>query len=235
MTAWPEAISARLAALFRTEQQQAEERGAKEVGAWETGAGHSDRLDEPGARGVQGSSAGTQPALQPPGGARKAAGLGPEPGAVEGAGVGGVGERGRGALIYLQVGPPRTVTTALMKAAGQSLGLSPAMGHGDDGRAKDNPEASRGQDSREVDAAALATAQAQLAAAETAIERAAAQAAARFAEAERRIERAEERQRQREKQREEQLEKKLEKQRGKGAEFGPVRLVRSRSGTRPGE
>ena len=195
-------------------------RGAGGQRGWavETGAGHRVGLDEPGARAAPGLGGGAQQSLEPPAGARTGAGLGPEPGAVEGAGVGGVGERGRGADL-----PPGRSPAhghhGVDESAGQSLGLSPAVGHGDEGRAEDNPEASRRQDGREVDAAALATAQAQLAAAEAAIERAAAQAAARFAEAERRIERAAEQQRQREKQREKQREQQREKARGEGAEL----------------
>ena len=188
--------------------------GGQRGRAVETGAGHSVGLDEPDVRAAPGLGGGAQQSLKPPAGARKGAGLGPEPGAVEGGGVGGVGERGRGA--DLPPGrPPAHGHHGVDESAGRSLGLSPAVGHGDDGRAEDNPAASREQDSREVDAAALATAQAQLAEAEAAIERAADQAAARFAEAERRIERAAEQQRQREKQRE----KQLEKARGEGAEL----------------
>ena len=196
--------------------------GGQRGRAVETGAGHRVGLDEPDVRAAPGLGGGAQPSLEPPAGARTGASVGPEPGAVEGAGVGGVGGRGRGADL-----PPGRSPAhghhGVDGSAGQSLDLSPAMGHGDDGRAKENPAASREQDSREVDAAALATAQAQLAEAEAAIERAAAQAAARFAEAERGIERAEEQQRQREKQLEKQLEKqrkKLEKEREKGLGLG---------------
>ena len=188
----------------------------------ETGAGHGVGLDEPDVRAAPGLGGGAQQSLEPPAGARTGAGLGPEPGAVEGAGVGGVGERGRGA--DLPPGrPPAHGHHGVDGSAEKSLGLSPAVGHGDDGRAEENPAASRRQDSREVNAAALATAQAQLAEAEAAIERAAEQAAARFAEAERGIERAAEQQRQREKQLEKQLEKqrkKLEKEREKGLGLG---------------
>ena len=197
--------------------------GGQRGRAVETGAGHRVGLDEPDVRAAPGLGGGAQPSLEPPAGARTGAGVGPEPGAVEGAGVGGVGERGRGA--DLPPGrPPAHGHHGVDESAERSLDLSPAMGHGDDGRAEDNPEASREQDSREVDAAALATAQAQLAAAETAIERAADQAAARFAEAEQRIERTAEQQRQREQQLEKQLEKqrkKLEKEREAERELDP--------------
>ena len=197
-------------------------RGAGGQRGWgvETGAGHGVGLDEPGARGGAGLVGGAQQSLEPPAGAGTGAGLGPEPGAVEGAGVGGVGERGRGADL-----PPGRSPAhghhGVDGSAEKSLGLSPAVGHGDEGRAEENPEAARRQDGREVNAAALATAQAQLAEAEGAIERAADQAAARFAEAERGIERAEEQQRQREKQLEKQREKELEKERGAELELDP--------------
>ena len=194
--------------------------GGQRGRAVETGAGHGVRLDEPGARAAQGLIDGAQQSLEPPAGARTGASLGPEPGAVEGAGVGGVGERGRGA--DLPPGrPPAHGHHGVDESAERSLGLSPAMGHGDDGRAEENPEAAGGQDGREVDAAALATAQAQLAEAEAAIERAAEQAAARFAEAERGIERAAEQQRQLEKQLEKQREKEREKERGAELELDP--------------
>ena len=115
MTAWPEAISARLAALFRTEQQQAEERGAKEVGLWRqeraTVSGWMNRTYEQ----LQGSAAGLNNLLNRllEREQERVWGLSRE----RWKGLGwGVLVSAAGALIYLQVGPLRTVTTALMKA-----------------------------------------------------------------------------------------------------------------------
>ena len=115
MTAWPEAISARLAALFRTEQQQAEARGAKEVGLWRqeraTVSGWMNRTYEQ----LQGSAAGLNHLLNRllEREQERVWGLSRE----RWKGLGwGVLVSAAGALIYLQVGPPRTVTTALMEA-----------------------------------------------------------------------------------------------------------------------
>ena len=115
MTAWPEAISARLAALFRTEQQQAEERGAKEVGAWRQERATVIGWMNQALGGVQGSSAELNQLFnrQEERERQRVWGLIRE----RWRGLGwGVLVSAAGALIYLQVGPPRTVTTALMKA-----------------------------------------------------------------------------------------------------------------------
>ena len=115
MTAWPEAISARLAALFRTEEQQAEARGAKEVGLWRqeraTVSGWMNRTYEQ----LQGSAAGLNNLLNRLLEREKERVWGLSRERWKGLGW-GVLVSAAGALIYLQVGPPRTVTTALMEA-----------------------------------------------------------------------------------------------------------------------
>ena len=184
----------------------------------ETGAGSggpADGRDAPVLPGLGRDAAHSRNAA---GEATRGADLGHEPGYVQGALVRGAVHRdsdhlGRGDLATGRPSEPGRGSAE--GSRDNSLDLSPAVGHGDGGRAEENPEASRGQDGRAVDAAALATAQAQLAEAEAGIERAARQLAGE----EERLERQAEAQREREAER--QREAELERERGAELELDP--------------
>ena len=137
--------------------------------------------------------------------------LGPEPGAVGRDSNGSVAQRGaglgRGAALP-EVRPAAPGVDAVGGRSEESLELSPEMGRGEAGRPEAGREASRGQEGRRVAAAAdLATARAQLAAAEAAMERGAAQ----LTDAAERLERQAEEQRELEAQRQQEA-KRLERE-----------------------
>ena len=115
MMAWPEAISERLAALFRTAEQQHEERGRREVGAWRQERATVSGWMNQALGLLQGSSSELSNLLNRLLAREKERVWGLSRERWKGLGW-GVVVSAAGALLYLEVGPPRTVTTALMKA-----------------------------------------------------------------------------------------------------------------------
>ena len=186
------------------------ERGASE----DRGAGGAKRLDREDKRGIQSAeSVNKEPGRgsNAPGEPPKDVDLGHQPGANERGSDRGAVHRDSGHLRGDDLATGRPSEPARGGAEGNrdnSLDLSPAMGHGDDGRAKDNPAASREQDRREVNAADLATARGQLAAAKARVERPGKLLAAAKAQ----IERQEERRRQQEERKREQEKKQQRRQ-----------------------
>ena len=187
------------------------------------------RADVGGARAGASNSQEPRGAEYPPGEvdrapreATRGVDLGHEPGEVKGArrGAGVVPVRGHLRGDNLPPGRPNEPDRrGAEESRDESLNLSPAVGHGDRGRAEENQEAAGGQAGRAVATPAdLAAARGQLAAARTRFER----AEGIIAAARTRLERQEERKRQRELERELKQEqargRKRGKSKGKGAE-----------------
>ena len=148
------------------------------------GARGMGRADVGGARAGASNSQEPRGAEYPPGEVDRApreatsgVDLGHEPGEVKGArrGAGVVPVRGHLRGDNLPPGRPNEPDRrGAEESRDKSLDLSPAMGHGDEGRAKENQEAAGGQAGRAVATPAdLAAARGQLAAARTRFERAA--------------------------------------------------------------
>lgn len=115
LTAWPEALTRRLAVLFRTEQQRGEERAEKEVGAWrQERAGVSDFMNQAIA-GVQGSATRLDSLWNGLLARERALFLGLSWQLLQGLGVGLVAGA-LGALIYIEIGRESADTAALSKA-----------------------------------------------------------------------------------------------------------------------
>ena len=187
------------------------------------------RADVGGARAGASNSQEPRGAEYPPGEvdrapreATRGVDLGHEPGAVKGArrGAGVVPVRGHLRGANLPPGRPNEPDRrGAEESRDKSLGLSPAMGHGDEGRAEENQEAAGGQAGRAVATPAdLAAARGQLAAARTRFERAAEIIAAERTRLERQAERQKQAELDRELKQEQARGRRRGKSKGKGAE-----------------